>query len=351
MSGLIKTYSGIDRETYLEVSKLSQEKIPLTKKQIIEKVENASNVDGSYSKEEKDLVNDLKEKLTDKNNTLEIQSSKIDPKSHKINFSMAIKGERGLLNKGLDAVSNGISSLDIPYIKDNKAIAKEEVMNNINSLANETASSYISSKFGEGTLSISLKNTSSFIGIVAGGTLATGVDLVPDNLLSVVPTTGAFVSKTFKATKSATKGGIVTNAISGGKTTPKDFRFIGLSYKDEEKIAKAYQLISESKTDVKAICTNLRNDKDLSNPAKIEKIKNYLFNNKEFQPDPDIAMAWNRLRTGAGNEVDKILLKHESLEISIREANPSMGYKEAHEIANKTYDWSNALDSFNRGNK
>lgn len=337
--GEIRRYTGIDKNTYEEITKIAREQKNLSKSEIIKNVENVAKSDGDYTQSEKKLVQSLKDQLTDKNNTIELQGAKIDPVSHKINFSLKLQGEKGLLQKGIDTVTKGFSKLDIPLIKDAKAVAKEEVMNKISTYSGEVAGKYIDSNINNSTIRNTSKTVISSLGIGATTVLATGVDLVPDNYLTAIPSVLGFSGKTTKAVASLDKGKITTSLSSGGKTSPLDFRFINLNYKNEGKISEAYKLIKESKTDVKAIATYLRNDKELANPKQLEKIKKYLFDNKEFQPEPDIAMAWHRLRTGKGTEADKMLLKHEKLEISIREANPSMGYKEAHTLANKTYNW------------
>lgn len=57
------------------------------------------------------------------------------------------------------------------------------------------------------------------------------------------------------------------------------------------------------------------------NSSRIQKIKNYLFHNREWTgADPDIAAAWHRLRTGAGTPNDRLLLKHETAETLIPQA-------------------------------
>lgn len=190
----IKSYSGIDNETYKEFSKIFCENKNTTKDQLIKKVEQAAKSDGNLSTSEKKLISDLDKTLTDKNNTVNIQSANIDAKSHKINFLLEIKPEKSILGKSFETIGKGFSALDIPLIKENKAIAKEEVMNKVDTYSHDVAGEYIDSK------------------------------------------------------------------------------------------------------------------------------------------------------TGKSNESDKILLKHEALEISIREANPSMSYQQAHKIANKTYNWKDLLE-------
>lgn len=310
MGEVTTSYTGLDKNTYQEIIKISREKKNLSKSEIIKNVETVAQSNGNYTQSEKQLVQNLKDYLTDKNNTIELQSSKIDPLSHKINFSLKLQGEKGIIQKGIETISTGIARLDIPLIRDAKAVAKEEIMSKVTTL-----------------------------GVLPTTILTTGVDLVPDNYLTVIPSVFGFAGKTTKAITSLNKSKLTTSLSSGGKTNQLDFRFINLSYKNENKLEEAYKVIRESTTDVKAISINLRNDKELSNPKQLDKIKKYLFDNKEFQPDPDIAMAWHRLRTGKVTESDKVLLKHETLEIALRESNSNISYQEAHNIANKTYNW------------
>lgn len=69
-----------------------------------------------------------------------------------------------------------------------------------------------------------------------------------------------------------------------------------------------------------------------------------------FAPDFDQAQAWQRLVDGKGTDIDRILLEHEYLELTeMREH--GYNYDEAHEIANKRFDWWTAFEEARRTEK
>ena len=82
----------------------------------------------------------------------------------------------------------------------------------------------------------------------------------------------------------------------------------------------------------------------------IVKIKRHLFFEKHklyekydyLAPDYDIAVAWNRLKEGNPEPRDIILLEHERLE-SYLEKEYNLTISEAHEKANRIYNWEKAL--------
>lgn len=63
---------------------------------------------------------------------------------------------------------------------------------------------------------------------------------------------------------------------------------------------------------------------------------------ERFAPDYYQAQAWQRLTEGQGTETDKVLLHHEYLELTEMRLH-GYNYDEAHEIANKEFDWWSAL--------
>ena len=71
-----------------------------------------------------------------------------------------------------------------------------------------------------------------------------------------------------------------------------------------------YKDIRNTTKDIKAIAKqyNLK-------PERLEKIKEYVFNNSKFTPHKPTAEAWHRLSNGIGTEHDKLLLKHETAEM------------------------------------
>ncbi len=78
---------------------------------------------------------------------------------------------------------------------------------------------------------------------------------------------------------------------------------------------------------------------------EIQKVKNYLFFNSEFNSDYDQAQSWDRLRHGKPIEADLILIKHELLEIEYR--NSGMDYNSAHALAQKEYNYHEAITEYN----
>lgn len=103
-------------------------------------------------------------------------------------------------------------------------------------------------------------------------------------------------------------------------------------------VEAAYQVIRESSTDIAAISryTGYK-------PERIQRIKDYLFNNPEWTgADPEIAAAWHRLRIGAGTQVDRLLLKHETAEMWLRRGR-GLTYSQAHHRANQHWNWQRAI--------
>ena len=78
-----------------------------------------------------------------------------------------------------------------------------------------------------------------------------------------------------------------------------------------------------------------------------KEIKEYVFNNEEFQPDFDQAESWKRLFDGNPLEVDLLFIKHEMHEISLRKL--GLGYDEAHEITNKKYNYAEEMRKYYYG--
>jgi hypothetical protein len=151
--------------------------------------------------------------------------------------------------------------------------------------------------------------------------------LVGDGLLTLVTAGGsAATSLADDAARLASR--------SGGRTWAWGFGKIA-----DDAAAGAYEAIRESTTDVAAISryTNLK-------PSRLEKIKDYLFNNKEWtDADGEIAAAWHRLRTGRGDATDMLLLKHETLEMWLRRVK-GLSYQEAHRLANNRFNWQKIIE-------
>lgn len=105
---------------------------------------------------------------------------------------------------------------------------------------------------------------------------------------------------------------------------------------------KEYERIRSS-NDIEAVATSSK-----MTVKEIEIIKNHIFFDKHikydgsftcFDPDYDMAVAWNRLVKGNPKERDLLLLKHELLENQI-EKEYNLTASKAHEMANEIYDWN-----------
>jgi hypothetical protein len=59
--------------------------------------------------------------------------------------------------------------------------------------------------------------------------------------------------------------------------------------------------------------------------------------------DPEIAAAWHRLRTSAGTETGRLLLKHEAAEMWYRR-NVNSDYSQAHARANRHWNWQRVVE-------
>ena len=69
-----------------------------------------------------------------------------------------------------------------------------------------------------------------------------------------------------------------------------------------------------------------------------------------FDPDFDQAQACQRLTEGEGSKTDLIMLHHEYLELTEMRIN-GYNYKKAHSIANKSYNWWQAVLDERRGSE
>jgi hypothetical protein len=91
-------------------------------------------------------------------------------------------------------------------------------------------------------------------------------------------------------------------------------------------------------------------------PAEIEQIKKHVFedlhplegNNggtvmARFDPNPDMAEAWLRLRAGRHRPEDVALLEHELAESRYWQQNPNASYKDAHAAANEVSRWETQI--------
>ena len=84
--------------------------------------------------------------------------------------------------------------------------------------------------------------------------------------------------------------------------------------------------------------------------ADIKQIKQHVFFEThqlydgvgKFEPDYDMAVAWQRLTEGRPEERDILLLRHELLESQLEKAY-NLSAADAHRLASKTYDWAAEL--------
>ncbi len=106
---------------------------------------------------------------------------------------------------------------------------------------------------------------------------------------------------------------------------------------------KMYEDIKKYDTDVAYIAKNVGMKED-----DIQIIKKHLFFEEHafedgsvglFDADYEIAIAWERLRSGTYNDADIVLLNHELFEYNYMKAYNCF-YEVAHSEANKLYNWS-----------
>jgi hypothetical protein len=147
---------------------------------------------------------------------------------------------------------------------------------------------------------------------------------------------------------------------TGGSERP---RFDGSvrSFEQAEKWANdAYDVIRGS-DDVADIADNLRHAPRVDGHTgftseEIQAVKNHLFVdehplegsnggivNSRFDPSPDIAEAWLRLRSDGYMPQDLTLLEHELAEHDYWRRHPGVSYPEAHRAANSVANWENDI--------
>ena len=124
-------------------------------------------------------------------------------------------------------------------------------------------------------------------------------------------------------------------------------RITNLDSTEAEKFADMYyKEIRSFSTDAKKIAKNLGKEE-----TEIKKIKAYLFEDdsftdpdtgesRPFDPDCAIAQSWQRLMIGKNIKPhDKTLVEHELLEMKIKEENPGIDHRKAHELASEKYNY------------
>ncbi|MCM3266147.1 hypothetical protein M3765_19420 [Streptomyces thermoviolaceus] len=141
-----------------------------------------------------------------------------------------------------------------------------------------------------------------------------------------------------------------------------------LSYlKNEEWAAEAYDAIREA-DDIDAMASHLSGVSRLDGSVgftrdEIEAIKKHVFFEEHplssvdggivyarYDPNPDMAEAWIRLRSGRHTDADLLLLEHELAEHRYYQANPGSTYAEAHAAATKIADWASNMEAPRREN-
>jgi hypothetical protein len=84
---------------------------------------------------------------------------------------------------------------------------------------------------------------------------------------------------------------------------------------------------------------------------EVTRAKDHAFGNGvsryQFIPDLDMAEAWRRMARGEGTSVDEVLLRHEILESALI-LDRGITQKQAHDIAQERYPWSELLGEANR---
>lgn len=135
------------------------------------------------------------------------------------------------------------------------------------------------------------------------------------------------------------KGGIINTEATSGALNPH-------SKEANEHAERYYGLVRSMSNDVDKIAQNVG-----YKSKNVEAVKNHLFLKKHdlgggeleyFYPDYEISQSWQRLISGKDIQShDYILLKHEYAE----QAYMAKGYnqQEAHDLANKHYNYANAL--------
>lgn len=126
---------------------------------------------------------------------------------------------------------------------------------------------------------------------------------------------------------------ISTGAMSGAKKTP--------GWKDRHAELE-YAAIRKRTTDCEKIANNVGfSVKDIEIVKEHMFIEKHKFRDgtfKRFDADYEQVQAWDRLFHGQHREIDILLLRHELEESKIM-TERGLVYEDAHELANKRYNW------------
>ena len=157
-------------------------------------------------------------------------------------------------------------------------------------------------------------------------------------------------------------GDVPALAQTGGSIRPRDDGSARADELADRWANKAYEAIRSS-NDVVKIADNLSSAPRLEGSERftreeVQAIKNHVFFEEHpltgdygdtisgrYDPSPDIAEAWLRLRSGNYKPQDLMLLEHEFAEHNYYVQHPGAIYPEAHAAANKIANWSDDIPS------
>lgn len=153
---------------------------------------------------------------------------------------------------------------------------------------------------------------------------------------------------------------------SGGSSRPRDLLD---DPKQTEWAREAYEHFRRDGQDIDDIARStegfVREDGEVGfSSEEIADIKKHLFDSEHliedyetgevvrraFDPDPDIADAWIRMRNGNPLPEDLVLLQHELRELTYLRDNPGVTYQEAHRHANELHNWQSQVPPATREN-
>jgi hypothetical protein len=155
-------------------------------------------------------------------------------------------------------------------------------------------------------------------------------------------------------------GRAVAPGQSGGSSRPRVDDSVRSYMRNEEWSNDAYESIRAS-DDIADVSRNLQDAPRLDGSTgfstdEVERIKNHVFHethplegmdggvvHERFEPNPDMAEAWMRLRSGRHQPEDLALLEHELAESNYWQQNPNAVYWEAHRAANEVSNWESQI--------
>lgn len=151
-------------------------------------------------------------------------------------------------------------------------------------------------------------------------------------------------TQTLKEWKAANSPRVKNRATGGSNKRP--LPTVDEYIKKDNQADLYYNNIRKNNEDIAVIAKNV-----VMSEMFIRRVKQHLFYNEHdlddgrqrFYPDYNIAVAWQRLIDGEFEERDIILLRHEHLESSL-EKRYNLKYSDAHELANKKYNWQSIID-------